>query len=153
MAHANVKRLLTCLFPSAPCQSQPTACPLDTPTCPCPPTVPAHAYLPLPHVSPPETTSIPRSVTACLLASVFTFFCPPLPPLASLSPDYIASCCNEAGMRRQALGGKVPKTWLVRGVLRWGLLGGKVPKTWLVRGVLISRGGGASMARSPTTGQ
>ena len=45
-------------------------------------------------------------------------------------------------MRRQALGGKVPKTWLVRGVLRWGLLGGKVPKTWLVRGVLISRGGG-----------
>ena len=32
------------------------------------------------------------------------------------SPDYIASCCNEAGMRRQALGGKVPRNWLVRDV-------------------------------------
>ena len=29
------------------------------------------------------------------------------------SPDYIASCCNEAGMRRQALAGKKPELWLV----------------------------------------
>lgn len=29
------------------------------------------------------------------------------------SPDYVASCCNEAGMRREALGGKIPRQWLV----------------------------------------
>mmetsp|Transcript_10486 Transcript_10486/g.28687 ORF Transcript_10486/g.28687 Transcript_10486/m.28687 type:complete len:128 (+) Transcript_10486:87-470(+) len=30
-------------------------------------------------------------------------------------PDYVASCCNEAGMRRQALGGKKPELWLLGG--------------------------------------
>ncbi|GAX83864.1 hypothetical protein CEUSTIGMA_g11289.t1 [Chlamydomonas eustigma] len=30
-------------------------------------------------------------------------------------PDYIASCCNEAGMRRQALAGQVPRQWLLGG--------------------------------------
>ena len=29
------------------------------------------------------------------------------------SPDYIASCCNEAGMKREALAGKKPHLWLV----------------------------------------
>ncbi|KAF5829137.1 hypothetical protein DUNSADRAFT_16508 [Dunaliella salina] len=30
-------------------------------------------------------------------------------------PDYVASCCNEAGQRRQALGGKKPELWLLGG--------------------------------------
>ncbi len=32
---------------------------------------------------------------------------------APRSPDYIASCCNEQGMRREALQGKKPHMWLV----------------------------------------
>ncbi|KAG2451035.1 hypothetical protein HYH02_004304 [Chlamydomonas schloesseri] len=30
-------------------------------------------------------------------------------------PDYIASCCNEQGMRREALSGKKPNLWLLGG--------------------------------------
>lgn len=30
-------------------------------------------------------------------------------------PDYVAAACNEAGMRRDALRGKVPKQWLLGG--------------------------------------
>lgn len=30
-------------------------------------------------------------------------------------PDYLASCCNEAGMKREALEGKVPKRWMMGG--------------------------------------
>lgn len=35
-------------------------------------------------------------------------------PKQNASPDYVASVCNEAGMRRDALRGQVPRTWLVR---------------------------------------
>jgi hypothetical protein len=39
---------------------------------------------------------------------------PAEPLLRDRSPDYIASCCNEAGMRREAAFGKKPRYWLVR---------------------------------------
>ena len=50
---------------------------------------------------------------AAIPAKSFTNTCLASPP--TYSPDYVASVCNEAGMRRDALRGQVPRTWMVGG--------------------------------------
>lgn len=53
--------------------------------------------------------------TSAVLQTHLTLFLTPPEYSLCRSPDYVASCCNEAGMRREALSGKVPRQWLVRG--------------------------------------
>lgn len=53
----------------------------------------------------PPTTHQPPTLLLPLL--------PPPLPLVCCSPDYIASCVNEAAQRRDALRGQKPRTWLV----------------------------------------
>lgn len=69
-----------------------------------------------------QTPDLLCRAVLCFVTRAHVFNIPPashapfLVPCAapSCSPDYIASCCNEAGMRREALSGKTPRNWMVR---------------------------------------